>query len=244
MVKRSAKHTKRSEIAKRLRKEGVMGKKLTDNVFKRKFYPRTGLKIVLDLDRTLWALHGKHHLCEIEPRPYAIEFVNLCSKIAEKVIFFTGASLDPTLKKLERFNGIPPIPLLTYEDLVRADVKGVKGNFIVEWDYEALFKAVPDFDAGNTLIVDDVPDYYMAPHKENVLKISAYKGQSANNPQAEDALLLLGNFLLTLRKKRKESIRELLEKFTKTNEGAFHDFDRSSAFRIEWTHHGWKVSPN
>jgi hypothetical protein len=229
MPRKTQKHQLRSKIAKKLKENGRIPPKPTNNSpFKMKKYPKTDLFIVLDLDQTLWQLEKPYNNCIVRPRPYAVDFVNFCSKIAKKVMFITGADRESTVRKLASFGRIPQIPFLAFENLIHIDEKFPDNSLYVGFDGKTIIKPVPGFDERTTIIVDDIPEFYVFPYKNNVIKIKQYKGQEEDN-----ALLDLANFLLEVGKNRKISIKESIIRFTTDNPDNFYHFTRSSVHRLE-----------
>lgn len=206
MAKRSAKHQERSKLAKKLKKEGKLPRKPATNIkFKLKKYPKTNLHLVFDLDKTLWYMQGSDSDFTLFPRPEAFDFIKFCSKIAKKITLITAADLVPTLEKLKRFGQLPPFTLLTANDLLRVPGQ----NFKHDMKYReglGVIKIVPGFDPSTTIIIDDIPEFYMVPHRSNVIKIKPYRGC-----KDDEALVYLSKFLCKFGRKHKESIPELIE---------------------------------
>lgn len=228
MPRKSAKSQRRSKIAQELRaNKKIPDKPIVEDPFKMKKYPKSDLFIVLDLDQTLWHMKKPYHECRVKSRPYALNFVKFCLKISRKVIFITGAGREATLRKLADFGQLPPIPFLTYEDLVIKYMNPEPGLWI-NYEGEVVVKPVPDFDEKNTVIIDDIPEFYVHPYKKNVLKIKPYRGE-----EDDCALIELAGFLLKLSKKRQESIEESIKSFTNQNPHICLDFSRDCPFYLQ-----------
>lgn len=218
------------------------GRPKVSNPFKKDRYPKTDLQIVLDIDRTLLIIL-KYSVSEellpedIRVRPGALEFVSFCRRIAAKVWYYTGADGEISQEKL-RVAGLPELPLLSYDDLHKMKVDIKDDNWVRAYRSGievAEIKVVPLFDPTNTIIVDDMPDYYIHSQRTHVIPVAPFGKFTVD----DNVLYQVGEFLYKIAKQKKRDIPAAIKKFVAENSYYFSRADvPKTQFEVVESRHG------
>jgi len=181
---------------------------------------KTNLKIWLDIDRTLIVCDTYGLDLRIQTRKFLVDFLIFCDHLGCKVGLITAAPRRQTLQKLKEIEIEQDFEILTGLKLIRWKHEFPDPSYFFTCHgprkYTIGAKIVPDFDIKDTIIVDDIPSYYLGPQYDNVLAIKSFKWD-----HNDDALGLVAKFLKGLTRSKTRNIPEAIKEFTAQHPDAF-----------------------
>lgn len=170
--------TKNKEVARKRELKRVKNEKISlfniTNVIKTKF------DLWLDVDKTLLhAKGGKNNInhMNIVFRPNVEKFSKFCYYFANSVNIFTADNEERTAYKLQ---SLPYLRQGTINTAFNLKEYAVESETHVKirpgW---SKMKVIDNYSSENTIIIDDIADYYSDEQRCNVIQIKAFLGEEA-----------------------------------------------------------------